>query len=31
MRFDEHNHPVTVEQYNRMTEAQKSRCQWKRC
>lgn len=31
MRFDEHNHPVTPEQYNKMTEAQKSRCQWKRC
>jgi hypothetical protein len=31
MRFDEHHHPVTLEQYNKMTEAQKSRCQWKRC
>jgi hypothetical protein len=31
MRFDEHNHPVTLEHYNQMTEAQKSRCQWKRC
>ena len=31
MRFDEHNHPVTLEQYNQMTEAQKSGCQWKRC
>ena len=31
MRFDEHNHPVTLEQYHKMTEAQKSRCQWKRC
>ncbi len=31
MRFDEHNHPVTLEHYNKMTEAQKSRCQWKRC
>lgn len=31
MRFDEHNHPVTLEQYDSMTEAQKSRCQWKRC
>jgi hypothetical protein len=31
MRFDEHNHPVTLEQYNKMTEAQKRRCQWKRC
>jgi hypothetical protein len=31
MRFDENNHPVTLEQYDRMTETQKSRCQWKRC
>jgi hypothetical protein len=31
MRFDEHNHPVTLEQYNRRSEAQKGRCQWKRC
>jgi hypothetical protein len=31
MRFDEHNHPVTLEQYHPMTEAQKSRCLWKRC
>ena len=31
MRFDEHNHPVTLEQYSQMTEAQKGRCQWKRC
>jgi len=31
MRFDEHTHPVTLEQYNKMTEAQKTRCQWKRC
>ena len=31
MRFDEHNHPVTLEQYNKMTEAHKSRCPWKRC
>ncbi len=31
MRFDEHNHPVTLEQYHRMSEAQKGRCQWKRC
>jgi hypothetical protein len=31
MRFDEHNHPLTLEQYNKMTEAQKRRCQWKRC
>jgi hypothetical protein len=25
MRFDEHNPPVTLEQYNQMTEAQKRR------
>jgi hypothetical protein len=31
MRFDEHNHPVSQEAYKRMTEAQKSRCAWKRC
>jgi hypothetical protein len=31
MLFDENNHPVDLEQYNKMTEAQKVRCQWKRC
>jgi hypothetical protein len=31
MRFDEHNHPVTLEQYHQMTKAQKSRCRWERC
>ncbi len=31
MRFDEHNHPVSLEQYTQMTAAQKGRCQWKRC
>ena len=31
MRFDENNHPVSVGQYNQMSEAQRSRCQWKRC
>jgi len=31
MRFDEHHHPVSLEQYNQMTEAQKERCQWRRC
>ena len=31
MRFDEHNHPVSLEQYNQMTEAQKGRCRWRRC
>lgn len=31
MRFDENNHPVSLEQYNHMSEEQRSRCQWKRC
>jgi hypothetical protein len=31
MLFDENNHPVAPEQYKKMTEAQKVRCQWKRC
>jgi len=31
MLFGEDNHPVDLEQYNKMTEAQKVRCQWKRC
>ena len=31
MRFDEHNHPVSFPQYNKMAEAQKGRCQWRRC
>lgn len=31
MLFDENNHPVDLEQYKKMTEAQKVRCQWKRC
>ena len=31
MRFDEHNHPVSWEQYNKMSEVQKDRCQWRRC
>jgi hypothetical protein len=31
MLFDEDNHPVDLEPYQRMTEAQKVRCQWKRC
>jgi len=29
--FDEQNHPVSEEQYRKMTEEQKSRCQWRRC
>jgi hypothetical protein len=31
MRFDENNHPVSVGQYNQMSEPQRSRCQWRRC
>jgi len=31
MLFDDNNHPVDPEQYKKMTEAQKARCQWKRC
>ena len=31
MHFDKHNHPVGLEQYHQMTEAQKGHCQWKRC
>ena len=31
MLFGEDNHPVDLEQYNKMTGAQKVRCQWKRC
>ena len=29
--FDEHDHPVSQEQYHKMTDEQKSRCQWRRC
>jgi len=29
--FDEHNHPVSKEQYHKMTDDQKSHCQWRRC
>jgi len=29
--FDEHDHPVSEKQYHKMTDAQKSRCQWRRC
>lgn len=28
--FDEDNHPVDLERYQKMTEAQKVRCQWRR-
>jgi len=31
MLFAEDNHPVDLEQYKKMTEEQKVRCQWKRC
>jgi hypothetical protein len=29
--FDEDNHPISLEQSKKMTEAQKRRCQWRRC
>ena len=29
--FDENNHPVSWEQFEKMTNAQKSRCEWRRC
>jgi hypothetical protein len=29
--FDENNHPISEEQYRRMTDDQKSHCQWRRC
>lgn len=29
--FDEHNHPVSKERYRKMTDEQKSHCQWRRC
>ena len=29
--FDEHNHPVSSEQYKKMPEEQKTHCQWRRC
>jgi len=29
--FDEHNHPLSEKQYHKMTDEQKSRCQWRRC
>jgi hypothetical protein len=31
LRFDEDDHPVSEEQYRKMTVEQKSRCQWRRC
>lgn len=30
-RFDEHNHPVSQKAYEKMSTAQKERCQWRRC
>jgi hypothetical protein len=29
--FDEDNHPVSLEEYQKLTEARKTRCQWRRC
>ena len=29
--FDEHNHLVSQKQYDKMTDKQKQRCQWRRC
>jgi len=29
--FDEHNHPISQEQYRKMSGDRKSRCQWRRC
>jgi hypothetical protein len=29
--FDEDNHPVGQKQYDKMTDKQKQRCQWRRC
>jgi Transposase DDE domain len=29
--FDEHDHPISQEQYLKMSDDQKSRCQWRRC
>jgi len=29
--FDDHNHPVSKGQYRKMTDDQKSHCQWRRC
>jgi len=31
LRFDEHNHPVSMKDYEEMTAPQKARCQWRRC
>ena len=29
--FDKHNHPVSREAYEKMSDAQKTECQWRRC
>jgi len=29
--FDEHGHPISEEQYRKLSDDQKSRCQWRRC
>jgi len=29
--FDEHNHPVSSEQYKKMPDGRKVQCQWRRC
>jgi len=29
--FDEHNHPLSEKRYHKMTDEQKSHCQWRRC
>ena len=29
--FDEHNHPVSSDQYRKMPDEQKAHCQWRRC
>jgi hypothetical protein len=29
--FDEHNHPLSLQDYEKMADNQKTRCQWRRC
>ena len=29
--FDEHNHPISKKQYEKMPDVQKAHCQWRRC
>jgi hypothetical protein len=31
LHFDENDHPISEEQYQKMSDSQKSRCQWRRC